>query len=369
MKRRRRYVFLTVFIFFMILVISCGKELNEIKVVPSEKSELGRQIFFDPNLSNPVGLSCSSCHSPEVGFSDPMHRIVSEGAVRGLFSARNVPSIGYSMFSFPLVFDASDSTYSGGFFLDGRVNSLREQAKLPFFNKLEMNNQSESSLAEKVKEASWFPLLEKLYGHIDNPEKMINSMTDAISVFEQSGSLNPFSSKFDYYLKNQVEFTKEEELGLQLFTNPLKGNCASCHITEPDPVSGKILFTDFTYDNIGVPKNPLNAFYSIPTLFNPDGIKFVDSGLGRTVKMNRFAGQFKVPTLRNIAITAPYFHNGFFQTLEEVVHFYNKRDVESFPRPEVELTVNHRETGNLKLSVAEEHAIVAFMRTLTDGYK
>ncbi|MBI2284698.1 MAG: c-type cytochrome [Bacteroidetes bacterium] len=350
-------------------LISCGKELNEIRIVPSDKAALGREIFFDTNLSNPVGQSCSSCHSPETGFSDPLHRIVSEGAVKGLFSNRNAPSIGYSMFSFPLQMDPADSSYSGGFFFDGRANSLQDQAKLPFFNKLEMNNTDAASFIEKAKKASWFPLLTKAYGEFQEPEKIITTIADAISVFERSATLNQFSSKFDAHLKGNVTLTDEEKLGMRLFIDSSKGNCAACHSIEPDAISGKVLFTDFTYDNIGVPKNPANPFYTIPSIFNPDRDAFIDFGLSTTVKKEMYKGQFKVPSLRNVAVSAPYFHNGYFQTLEDVVHFYNKRDVENFPKPEIEATVNHREMGNLKLTPQEEKAIVVFLKTLTDGYK
>lgn len=369
MRHSKKGIVVVVIVSVIGSLVSCGKEMNEIKIVPSDKAELGREIFFDANLSNPVGQSCSSCHSPETGFSDPLHRIVSEGAVKGLFSSRNAPSIGYSMFSFSLQVDPADSSYSGGFFFDGRVNSLQDQAKQPFFNKLEMNNTNAISFFEKVKKASWFPKLTKVYGEFQDPDKIINSITDAISVFEKSAVMNQFSSKFDYYLNDNSTFTDEEKLGMRLFIDSSKGNCAACHSIEPDEISGKVLFTDFTYDNIGVPKNPKNPFYSIPSILNPEGNAFIDFGLSATVKKDRYDGQFKVPSLRNVAVSAPYFHNGYFQTLEEVVHFYNKRDVENFPKPEIESTVNHTEMGNLNLTLKEEKAIVAFMKTLTDGYK
>lgn len=350
------------------ILVSCGKEINEISISPSDKAVLGKMIFFDKGLSYPAGQSCASCHSPETGFSDPLHRVVSEGARHGLFTARNAPSIGYSMFSFPLEMDISDASYSGGFFLDGRANSLQEQARLPFFNPLEMNNADAASLIEKVKKAAWFPLLQKTYGYREDANTLLNSMTDALAIFEQSAEMNPFSSKFDGYLKGQASFTAEEKLGMQLFMDTARGNCAACHIAEPDAMSGKIVFTDFTYDNIGVPRNPANPFYTIPSLYNPDGPSFSDLGLGKTTGQNRHNGQFKVPSLRNVEVSAPYFHNGFFTTLEEVVHFYNRRDVENFPVPEITATVNHREMGNLKLTAQEEKAIVAFLKTLTDGY-
>ncbi len=161
----------------------------------------------------------------------------------------------------------------------------------------------------------------------------------------------------------------QELRGLQLFNDPIKSKCANCHLSEPDLISGKVLFTDFTYDNIGVPKNLSNPFYTIPTVFNPLGNNAIDYGLGGFLNDPTQYGKFKVPTLRNSAISAPYFHNGFFNTLEEVVHFYNKRDVEPFPPAEIPETVNQNELGNLQLTVQDEKDIVAFIKTLTDGFK
>jgi cytochrome c peroxidase len=150
--------------------------------------------------------------------------------------------------------------------------------------------------------------------------------------------------------------------------------CSACH---PSP-----LFTDFSYDNLGVPKNPLNPFYSQPKKINPDGADWIDPGLGGFLKSAGEEedvylpemGKHKVPTLRNVdkrpypAFVKAYGHNGFFKSLEEIVHFYNTRDVEEWPAPEVPINVNTDELGNLGLTAEEEAAIVAFLKTLSDGY-
>ena len=352
-----------------IILSSCNKDRNLITVEYIDKIKLGKLIFNDKNLSNPVGQSCSSCHSSSTGFSDINHSVVSEGAVSGLFGNRNAPNIAYSMFAPPLHYNNVDSTYVGGFFLDGRVNTLEEQSQKPFLNPLEMNNSSVQMLVNKIKEAGYYPLYTQVYGAADDINTTFKNIADAIAAFEKSPDLNPFTSKYDYYLKGQVTLTAQELRGLQLFNDTAKGKCANCHISDPDPLSGKVLFTDFTYDNIGVPKNPANPFYTIPANFNPSGSNAIDYGLGGFLNDPDNYGRFKVPTLRNAAIAAPYFHNGFYNTLEEVVHFYNKRDVEAFPVAEMPATVNHDELGNLHLTAQEEKDIVAFIKTLTDGYK
>lgn len=357
----------------MLTLLSCKKEQISVPnslATPNDKVALGKSIFFDRNLSNPTGQSCASCHSPGAAFSDSSHNTVSPGAVTGLFGSRNAPSIVYSMYSpLTLKYSIDDGSFVGGQFLDGRANTLEDQAKGPFLNPLEMGNVSIEALINKIKMAQYYALYQKVYGSITDANTAFNNIADAIASFERSASFsNRFTSKFDYYLKGQATLTAQELNGYNLFKDTLKGRCANCHPDTQDPNSGQILFTDFTYDNIGIPKNAANPFYTIPSGFNPAGINYLDKGLGVTVGNALFNGAFKVPTLRNIAVTAPYFHNGLFNTLNDVVHFYNVRD-SLFNNPEIPANVNHKELGNLKLTAAEENAIVAFLMTLTDGYK
>lgn len=357
----------------VLLLTNCTK--GHIYIPPSKghetiaKIDLGRLIFFDKSLSNPKGQACASCHSQPTGFSDPDHGITSPGIIPGLFGSRNSPAIAYSMFIPALHYDDDDETYVGGLFWDGRVNSLEEQAQKPFFNILEMNLTDQKMFVSRVKEADFYPLYQKIYGNAGDSTTVLKNVADAIATFERSHELNLFTSKFDYYLRGEASLTAQELRGFQLFSDPDKGKCTNCHPAEPDANSGKIMFTDFTYDNIGVPKNTNNPFYTIPAAFNPDGANFIDYGLAKTTGDPSNNGQFKVPTLRNIALSAPYFHNGFFNTLEEVVHFYNARDVDNFPPAEITGNVNEEELGNLHLTPQEEKDIVAFMKTLTDGYK
>lgn len=202
----------------------------------------------------------------------------------------------------------------------------------------------------------------------------------SIAAYERSAEVNPFTSKYDYWLKGQTTLSALEEQGRVLFED--KAGCAACHISQPGPEGEPPLLTDFTYDNLGVPPNPEDPFYSIPKKWNPDGTSFVEYGLGGFLKSVGLPeevylpemGKQKVPSLRNVdkrpytGFVKAFGHNGYFKSLEEITHFYNTRDVEAWPAPEVPDTVNHYELGNLGLTPEEEAAVVAFMKTLTDGY-
>lgn len=214
----------------------------------------------------------------------------------------------------------------------------------------------------------------------------------SIAAYEASSEVNPFSSKYDAFLAGKAELTKQERRGRALFRG--KAKCSRCHT-----ISGKApLFTDFTFDNLGVPRNPENPFYT-QVEFNPDGINWVDKGLGGFLETRpEYAklatanyGKQKVPTLRNVDkrpgrdFRKAYGHNGYFKSLKGIVHFYNTRDVkptcandftteadalaqDCWPAPEVAENVNTEELGDLGLSARQERAIVAFMKTLSDGY-
>ena len=136
-----------------------------------------------------------------------------------------------------------------------------------------------------------------------------------------------------------------------------------------------ILFSDYRYSNLGIPKNPANPFYTLPPELNPDGVNWVDHGLaavmpGGVAANPELDGLFKTPSLRNVGLTAPYGHNGAFATLKDIVHFYNTRDVPAagWPEPEVAANVDTVNMGNLGLTDAQENAIVAFLLTLDDGW-
>jgi cytochrome c peroxidase len=247
---------------------------------------------------------------------------------------------------------------------------LAEQAQGPFLNPLEQNNASAQVVIDKVLASNYKHLFLQVCTDSNTYYACIGR---AIAAYERSAEVSQFTSKYDYWLKGEASLTSQEQNGLDLFNG--KANCANCHVP-PN-------FTDFTYDNLGVPRNPSNPFYYEPA-WNPAGAAWVDTGLGGFLKAAGYSkglytagwGKHKVPTLRNVdkrpypGFVKAYSHNGYFKSLEEIVHFYNTRDVSGagWPLPEVALNINTAEMGNLGLKHGEELAIVAFLSTLSDGY-
>lgn len=350
--------------------------------------ELGSQLFFDTGLSSPPGQACASCHAPDVAFTDPRKdKPTSPGILPGRFGNRVAPTAKYAAYSPVFHFDAAQGLYLGGQFLDGRAADLETQAQGPFLNPLEMANPDKATVVEKVRNAAYASQFTEVFGAdaFNDVDQAYYRIAQAIAAFERTATFAPFSSKYDAYLKGQVKLTLAEARGLEIFENPTKGNCAACHPSQPNKNGELPLFTDFSYDNLGTPRNPANPFYTLAPELNPDGYNFVDIGLGKTVNSVQEDGKFKVPTLRNIAVTAPYTHNGYFTSLRAVVDFYNTRDTKAkcpdpftadtvatqfkcWPVPEVATNVNHAELGNLGLSSGDVDDLVAFLNTLTDGY-
>jgi cytochrome c peroxidase len=360
--------------------------------------ELGKALFFDTDLSTPPGMSCAVCHAPETGFTGPDSDInaveaVYPGVIHTRAGNRKPPTAAYGGESPLLHYDASEEVWVGGMFWDGRATGwtlgdpLAEQALGPFLNTLEQNTPKARLVVIKVRESIYADLFRQVWGPdslswTDDVAGTYERIGRSISAYESSAEVNPFSSKYDYYLAGQAELTEQESRGLELFEG--KAMCSACHLSQPGPSGEPPLFTDFTYDNLGVPKNPANPFYAMPRRWNPDGADWVDAGLGGFLASAGYPqeiyeselGKQKVPTLRNVDLrpypgfVKAYAHNGVFKSLEEIVHFYNTRDVPAamWPPPEVAANVNTDELGDLGLTPEEEAHIVAFMRTLSDGY-
>jgi len=394
MKRISIHLILVILLLCFVVAFGSKKPMLD----PIE--ELGKQLFFD-KLSDPDWMSCATCHAPEVGFTGPIpginkHGAVYRGAVPKRFGNRKPPSAAYATLSPVFHYDTNDSLFIGGNFWDGRAtgevlgNPAADQALGPFLNPVEQNNADKEAVLSQVEKSKYLELWEEVWGPYDPSDIDANYDRIGLSIaaYENSSEVNQFSSKYDYYLQGMVDLTTEEALGLQLFDDTLKGNCAACHPSTGDSA----LFTDFSYDNLGTPKNPKNPFYDMDEVYldngdpiNTLGDAWIDYGLGGFLAShsdpawqamagdNR--GKHKVPTLRNVG-KAPgkkfpkaFMHNGVFKSLKEVVHFYNTRDVEPWPAPEVLANMNTDELGDLGLTDAEEDAIVAFMETLSDGYK
>lgn len=374
----------------LILPALADKPIEKASVSPqAAKAKLGQALYFDPSLSSPAGQSCATCHDASAAFTDPDRRLpVSKGVLPGRVGNRNAPTPMYAAFSPKFHFDQEEGLYVGGQFLDGRAATLEEQAKGPFLNPLEMANPDKRSVVEKVRRAAYSPEFNRVFGQgaLDDVEQGYDRIAEAVAAFQRTPQFSPFSSKYDAYLAGKTKLTQQELRGLRLFEAEDKGNCAACHPSKSGHRGEPPLFTDFTYDNLGVPRNPDNPFYKLPAQLNPAGAQWVDRGLGATVNKRSEDGKFKVPTLRNIELTGPYMHNGYFRTLRGTVVFYNDRDKKPlcsknrvaeedalkqkcWPAPEVITNVNHDELGDLGLSEREIDDIVAFMKTLTDGWQ
>jgi cytochrome c peroxidase len=331
--------------------------------------KLGRLMFFDEGLSEPAGQACATCHAATAAFSDPRGGVTSRGVVDGRAGARNTPSAMYAALVPPLAWANDDDGFVGGLFLDGRADSLEAQAHQPMLNPIEMNNADAHAVADKLRRAPYAYLFRRTFGAaaLDDDRAAFDFAAGALAAFERLPEFAPFTSKYDAFLAGTAELTAAEARGLDVFNDANKGNCAACHPSAAGDDGAPPLFTDSTYDNLGIPKNPANPFYAMAA-FNPDGAAYLDRGLGAVLNAPAEDGKFRVPTLRNVALTAPYGHNGYFADLRAVVDFYNTRDTRPWPAAEVASTMNKDELGNLKLSDTDIDDLVAFMYTLSDGY-
>jgi cytochrome c peroxidase len=426
---------------------------------PDNMVALGRAIFFDAKLSANGRQSCATCHAPGVGFTGPDSQVnaygaVYEGALPTHFGNRKPPTSAYTGDSPIFHYDEIEGGWFGGMFWDGRATGdvlgdpLVEQGQGPFLNPLEQAVANAQVLCAKVKKADYAALFEEVWGlgSLDCA-KDVNGVYErigrSVAAYERSSEVNPFTSKFDRFWEaaqaagkdvtmikcgtggagmggggmggamgcpgggmdpnrwtvfRELGLTDAELQGLAVFNDPNRGDCASCHTLEPGP-DGYPLFTDFGYDNIGVPKNPENPFYSMPAAWNPDGVNWVDYGLGGYLKSAGYRadlyepqlGKFKVPTLRNVDLrpsddfVKAYGHNGYFKSLEDIVFFYHWRAMmdnggcmgggmgggmgcegmaNMFPPPEVDQ--NRSELGMFPRPQVDN--IVLFLKTLSDGY-
>lgn len=329
------------------MLAACSKSVTNGATASTETlsaaAQLGQKIFFDTALSVSGKQSCSTCHVPTRAFAgDDNLSVPLGGPNMDLPGFRNAPSLMYASFT-PAFFFASDGTPTGGFMRDGREASLATQAQGPFLRPFEMANSSPDEVIQRLESRPYLQDFINLYGAavLNDSTTALADMGAAIAAFEKEAVVfHPFSSKFDFFQQGLVQLTSLELNGLRLYNDPTRGNCAACHPSTG--VNGlPPLFTDFTYDDLGVPRNTNIAANDDSTALSyvpqngTDGIHlYYDQGLCGPLRVDLdgntsgLCGAFKVPTLRNIALTAPYFHNGQFNTLQNVLSFYVTRDTD-----------------------------------------
>lgn len=354
-------------------------------VVLSTPQMLGEALFFDTNLSRHRTQSCATCHAPDHAFTDPREtaagRAVSLGDDGTSLGDRNAPTVAYATFSTRFGKSAKPGLFHGGQFLDGRAATLADQAGGPPLNPLEMGMPDAASVVARLKEnPAYVAAFDTLYGKgvLDKPQAGFKAMTEAIAAFEATPLFSPFDSKYDRYLRGEEKLTDQEELGRVLFFSKQFTSCSECHQLNTQGGTPNETFSSYDYHNIGVPKNTqARAAAGLP----PDSR---DMGLAQNPHFKgkakaRQAGRFKTPTLRNVAVTGPYMHNGVFRDLRTVILFYNTYNTQNperhinpetgkpFDPPEVKENISRTE---LEIGPALDDrridALVAFLKTLTD---
>lgn len=297
----------------IILIISSSFEQDHSGI--ATKAALGKKLFSEKILSKDSSVSCASCHNPKFAFADTTAFSI---GISGKLTKRNTPS----------VLNMKNRPY---FFWDGRAASLEEQSLMPIQNPDEMGLAIEEAVSRLNKSAEYKMLFQKIFKQRPDAK----NLAAALASFEQT--LETVDSKFDDWSNNLGKLTAQEERGRQLFVGD-KAKCFDCHRMED--------FTTDEFKNIGL----------------YDEYKLNDAGLYNITKKESDKGKFKTPGLRNVAVTAPYMHNGMFKTLEEVLNYYNSPDWF------IENPVNRDDALKtpLRLTSQEKKDIIAFLKTLTD---
>jgi len=308
----------------------------------SAAAALGESIFHDTALSASGLQSCATCHVESRAFAgDDGLAVPLGGPEMDLPGFRNAPSLMYVSFT-PAFHIESDGSPNGGAFRDGRARDLVAQALQPFVTPFEMANADAAEVVARLRTRPYLDDFVALYGAdvLDDPDTALQRIASAVAAYEREDvDFRPFSSKFDAFRAGRAELSSKELNGLRLFNDPTRGNCAACHPSASADGKTPALFTDFSYDNLGLPRNAMipandDATTLADVRFNSgDGVHtYYDAGLCGPFRTDQqgisrsVCGAFKVPTLRNVALTAPYFHNGVFATLHDALAFYVTRD-------------------------------------------
>ncbi|WP_424191918.1 cytochrome-c peroxidase [Ampullimonas aquatilis] len=363
-----------------------------VSVSMSPAAQLGEQIFKDVSLSASGKMSCATCHDPAHAHAQSNDLSVQLGGPNlDVPGFRAVPSLRY-LNTTPAFFFDKEGTPTGGFNRDGRAQSLAEQAQRPFLAPHEMANEIAANVIDKLKKASYVETFRKVYGAgiLDDADTALNRVQQALQAYQlEDSDFHPFDSKYDAFLAGKSSLTDSELRGLALFNNPTKGNCIGCHPSTKGSNGSPPLFTDFTYDNLGVPRNTTIAATADDSYFDlglcgPDRTDLSSSAA--------LCGAFKVPSLRNVATRKVFFHNGRFTNLRDTLGFYVRRDInpeEWYPLAAdgtvlkfndlpaqyqgnvniTEVPYNRQRGGVAALNATEIDDVIQFLNTLTDGYK
>jgi cytochrome c peroxidase len=374
---------------------------NTFEKVPSAAAmtDVGRALFFDASLSASGRVACATCHDPRRAFGPPDDSPVQRGGRDGRrIGVRAVPSLTYTQNVPPFTEhyfddegdDGIDQGPAGGRTWDGRAQSAHEQARLPLFSPFEMANASMETVVAKVQRAAYAAQFRATFGDkvFDDQASAFKAVLMALETFQQNpAEFYPYSSKYDAWLRNETSLSSDELRGLAAFNDPTKGNCARCH---PSGMRQGAFpqFTDFGYAAVGAPRN-----LALPA--NADR-RYYDLGLCGPLRTDladrkEYCGLFRTPSLRNVAIRRVFFHNGVFHRLEDVVRFYAERDTRPqqwYPHAVNGVTLKFddlpaqyrdnvdtlapfdRRIGDQPaLSEADIKDIVAFLNTLTDGWR
>ena len=392
----------------------------------SAAAQLGKQLFFDTALSGSGKQSCASCHDPANGYNPPPGSgpVMLGGPRMDASGFRPPPSLAYlyRQQNFSIGPDdeenetitlqqlvalgqssqratktaqnaaqtAKNLVPTGGLFWDGRVNTLQQQAEGPLFNPVEMDAGAPQRVAAIIERQPYAEKFVQLFGPnvFTDPELTVAEALFAIARYQiEDPRFHAFNSRYDAWLQGKARLSPQEMRGYLAFNDPKVGDCAACHLDKPTATGLPPLFTDTQYEALGVPRNP-----HIPANFNP---KYVDLGLCgpfRTDLKNQtqYCGMFLTPTLRNVAQRPVYFHNGVYHTLQQVLDFYNFRDVQpgkiypavdgkvrkfnDLPPPDhanVDVTdppLNRKRGEQPAMTAQDMRDIIAFLKTLNDGY-
>lgn len=383
------------------LLTACGGASTSAPVTPaadvtvvalSAPAALGEKIFKDASLSASGKMSCATCHDPANAHAQTNDLSVQLGGANlDIPGFRAVPSLRYLNLT-PAFFFAADGTPTGGFTRDGRAQSLAQQAERPFLAPHEMANLDKADVIAKLQRAAYVSEFKTVFGNaiFANTDTAFDRVQFALQQYQKEDSVfHPYDAKYDQFLAGKAMLNEAELRGLALFNNPAKGNCAACHASSKGADGASPLFTDFTYDNLGVPRNPAipataDAAYFDLGLCGPDRTDL-------TARSN-LCGAFKVPSLRNVATRKVFFHNGRFTSLRDAVSFYVRRDTnpeEWYPLASdgtvrkfndlpaayvtnvntTEVPYNRQRGMAAALSPAEVEDVIKFLGSLNDGYK